>query len=83
MMACTRILGVIGLCGAAVACSPQSRTTSDTQDTGSMAYPQPLPAGNINTVRTGQVPGIPRDTGSMAYPQPLPAGDINTVRTRP
>jgi len=81
-----RILGAVTLCAAA-ACSPQSQApqqaTSVPRDTGNMAYPQPLPAGNVNTVRTGQTPGIQPDTGSMALPQALPAGNLSTVRPTP
>ncbi len=49
---------------------------SGTPDTGNMAYPTPLPQGDISTTATpGR--GTP-DTGNMAYPTPLPQGNLPT-----
>ena len=50
-------------------------------DVGNMAYPAPLPQGNLDTVRVSG--RLPVDTGSMAYPQPDPAGVVGrTAVTR-
>ena len=46
-----------------------------------MAYPTPLPQGNIGTTRT-QGPNRPTDTGNMAYPTPVPQGNVGTTRVR-
>ncbi len=46
------------------------------RDTGSMAYPAPVPQGNLSTTRVG--PQAP-DTGSMAYPAPVPQGNDRTT----
>jgi hypothetical protein len=62
--------------GAAVPAFAQSSRAPT--DTGNMAYPAPVPQGNIATTRpTG--PRTP-DTGNMAYPAPLPQGNIATTR---
>lgn len=46
-------------------------------DVGNMAYPEPLPEGNVSTtVVTGP---LPIDTGNMAYPEPLPQGNLSTT----
>lgn len=50
-------------------------------DTGNMAYPTPVPQGNLGTSTTGRQRG-PTDTGNMAYPAPLPQGNLGTTRTR-
>ena len=65
--------------GAAVPAYAQSSRTPT--DTGSMAYPTPLPQGNVGTTTTG--PRGPTDTGNMAYPAPLPQGNIGTTRVSP
>ncbi len=49
------------------------------QDTGNMAFPSPLPQGNISTTRTTGT-GVP-DTGNMAYPTPQAAGVLRTTPT--
>ena len=49
-------------------------------DTGNMAYPTPVPQGNIGTTRVG--PQAP-DTGNMAYPTPLPQGSTMGNATAP
>lgn len=49
-------------------------------DTGNMAYPAPLPQGNVGTSATGGA-RVPTDTGNMAYPTPLPQGNIGTSAT--
>lgn len=58
-------LAILGL--AACQQTPQQAARAPT-DTGSMAYPAAVPAGNISTTRptTG---GASTDTGSMAYPR--------------
>ena len=46
-----------------------------------MAFPAPLPQGNISTTRTtGR--GTP-DTGNMAYPTPQPQGSLGNTRVTP
>ena len=49
-------------------------------DTGNMAYPTPLPQGNIGTTTTTG-PNRP-DTGNMAYPAPMPQGNVGTTTVR-
>ena len=53
--------------GAAV---PAVAQTTPPKDTGSMAYPAPLPQGNVGTTTTTGAPRAPTDTGSMAFPAP-------------
>jgi hypothetical protein len=61
--------------GAAV---PAVAQTTPPKDTGSMAYPAPLPQGNVGTTTTG-APRTPTDTGNSAYPAPLPQGNVITT----
>ena len=51
---------------------------STVRDTGNMAYPAPLPQGNVATTNTLQ---RTPDTGSVAFPAPLPQGQVGTTRT--
>lgn len=46
-------------------------------DVGNMAYPEPLPEGNLST--TAVSGRQPTDTGNMAYPEPVPAGIVGRV----
>ncbi len=68
---------VLGLAFAGTATAQTNRPT----DTGNMAYPTPLPQGNIGSARP-QGRQRPTDTGSMGYPAPLPQGNIGTTRTQ-
>lgn len=63
--------------GLALATSAVAQTTQ-APDTGNMAYPTPVPQGNVGTTTTLQ--NRP-DTGNMAYPTPLPQGNIGTTNT--
>ena len=65
--------------GLALATSAMAQT-SQVPDTGNMAYPTPVPQGNVGT-STGVV-NRP-DTGNMAYPTPLPQGNIGTTVVGP
>lgn len=66
------IVAVVGFSALAAACSYEP--TDQPRDVGNMAYPQPLPQGNLSTTL---VEGRrPRDTGNMAYPEPLPEGVV-------
>jgi hypothetical protein len=56
-----------------------AQTPSQPHDTGSMAYPTPLPQGNVSTSTTAA--RHPTDTGSMNYPAPLPQGKVATTTT--
>lgn len=49
-------------------------------DTGNMAFPAPLPQGNVSTTTTTGA-NRPTDTGNMAFPAPLPQGNVSTTRT--
>ncbi|MBC7799991.1 MAG: hypothetical protein H7Z10_05170 [Gemmatimonadaceae bacterium] len=62
--------------------SAMAQTSRAPTDTGNMAYPAPLPQGNIGSTA---LPGsrAPTDTGNMAYPDPLPQGNIGTTRVGP
>ena len=52
--------------------------TDGPRDVGNMAFPAPLPQGNLDTVTlSGRQP---RDVGNMAYPEPLPQGNLATSR---
>ncbi len=63
--------------GAALAGPAMAQATRPT-DTGNMAYPTPVPQGNIGTTAPRrQAP----DTGNMAYPAPVPQGNIGTTNT--
>lgn len=59
--------------------APAFAQTTPPRDTGNMAYPAPLPQGNIGTTTT--TPRAPTDTGNMAYPAPLPQGNVGTTAT--
>lgn len=48
-------------------------------DVGNMAYPEPLPQGEISA---RAVSGRTFDTGNMAFPTPLPQGDIAVTRVQ-
>lgn len=51
-------------------------------DTGNMAYPTPVPQGNLGTTVTPRrAPRQAPDTGSARYPAPQPQGNIGTTRT--
>ena len=72
---------VLAVLMAAISVAPvmaQPAQSAQPRDTGSMAYPAPLPQGNVSTtVVTG--PTTP-DTGSAAFPAPLTQGNTgNTV----
>ena len=68
-------LAVSALLGMA-ACTQPGLTP---RDTGNMAYPAAVPAGNIGTTRPlASSPSA--DTGNMAYPTPVPAGNIGSTR---
>ncbi len=69
-LACAALLGL------AVA-SPVMAQANRPTDTGNMAYPTPVPQGNLSTTR----PGGAADTGSMGYPAPVPQGNIGTSAT--
>jgi len=69
-------LAILGLTAAV----PATAQTTQRPDTGSMAYPTPLPQGNIGTTVVG--PQAP-DTGNMAYPAPLPQGNVTGNSTTP
>lgn len=74
-LACAAVMG-LALTGAAMA---QANKPSDT---GSMAFPAPVPQGNLETTRTGPARG-PTDTGNMAYPAPVPQGNVGTSSNGP
>lgn len=66
------------LAASVAACAPVD--LGGTRDVGNMAYPDPLPQGNLDTVTlSGRQP---RDTGNMAYPAPSPVGNIATTTVR-
>ncbi len=72
------------LAGLAVAAPGLAQTTprrpTQAPDTGNMAYPTPVPQGNVGTTTVGrQAP----DTGNMAYPTPVPQGNIGTTVVGP
>ncbi len=66
------VAAVLGL----AACAPPPRPVA--QDTGSMAFPAPVPAGNLSTTRPGAM-APSADTGSMA----APAGRGGSLRAAP
>lgn len=70
-------LAIASLLGMTACAGNPNRPT----DTGNMAYPTPVPQGNLGTSTTGRQRG-PTDTGNMAYPAPLPQGNLGTTRTR-
>jgi len=70
-LACAAVLGL----ALATPVLAQNRPT----DTGSMAYPAPVPQGNLGTTVT---PRQAPDTGNMAYPAPVPQGNVGTTRTQ-
>lgn len=59
--------------------APAFAQTTPPTDTGNMAYPAPLPQGNVGTTATQTL--RPNDTGNMAYPAPLPQGQLGTRNT--
>lgn len=67
----------LALLGLAAGCAQQ--TSSAPRDVGSMAYPTPVPQGNLSTTSSGAL--RPTDTGSMAYPTPQPQGNLGTTTT--
>lgn len=74
---------VVGL--ALAGCTTPQQTPQASQaprpaaDTGNMAYPSPVPQGEIgSTAASGR---MPTDTGNMAYPAPQPQGEVG--RTTP
>ena len=58
------------------ACAPVTQP----RDTGNMAFPAPLPQGNVGPGLGTTAQRIP-DTGNMAYPAPLPQGNLSTTAT--
>ena len=54
-----------------------AQTSRAPTDTGNMAYPAPLPQGNIGTTTVPRR-GTP-DTGNMAYPAPVPQGNVGST----
>ncbi len=66
------------LAASVAACAPTG--PGNQLDVGNMAYPDPLPQGNLSTVAVSG--RQPRDTGNMAYPDPLPQGDLATTVVR-
>lgn len=72
-------LALAAVFGVALAGPVMAQTSRAPTDTGNMAYPAPLPQGNIGTSTT--TPRGPTDTGNMAYPAPLPQGNIGTSST--
>lgn len=76
-----RLLTLALLGCAAAGCTQPAPTPAALRptDTGSMAYPTPLPQGNLTTTGGGSL--RPTDVGSMAYPTPQPQGNLNTTST--
>ena len=64
---------------AAAAAMPAMAQTTQRPDTGNMAYPTPVPQGNVGTTATGPRPA---DTGNMAYPTPVPQGNLGTTTVK-
>lgn len=62
-------LGVVSLAACNQPPPPQ-------RDTGNMAYPRPLPQGNLSTTAA---PRSSTDTGNMAYPTPSTTGQVGTT----
>ncbi len=62
------------------AAAPAFAQTTPPRDTGNMAYPAPLPQGNVGGTTT-TTPRSPTDTGNMAFPAPLPQGNVSTTTT--
>ena len=67
------VIALMVVAGLAVGCAPVAPSMPPV-DVGNMAYPDPLPQGNIST--TASLGRQPRDTGNMAYPEPVPQGVI-------
>ena len=61
--------------------APAFAQTTPPRDTGSMAFPAPLPQGTLSTTTTTPGPRTPTDTGNMAYPAPVPQGNVGTTTT--
>lgn len=64
------LLAVAGVLATAQTVLAQGRGPADT---GSMAYPAPLPQG-VRSTASVPVPSRPTDTGSMAFPAPTATG---------
>lgn len=60
-----------------LAAAPVLAQSRPPTDTGNMAYPAPLPQGNVGTTSTQ--PRTSADTGNMAYPAPQPQGNLSTT----
>ena len=73
-----KILTLLAVASMAAAAIPAFAQSSPPRDVGSMAYPTPLPQGNLATTS----PGKTRDAGNMAYPSPLPQGNIGGTAAR-
>ena len=72
-----RMPGIVVLGCLAAACAPNSGRAPT--DVGNMAFPAPVPQGNVaTTTTTRQAP----DTGNMAYPAPQPQGNLSTIKVR-
>ena len=69
-------LAALALLGCAAAGCNQPAPAN--RDVGSMAYPTPLPQGNVSSTAAGGALR-PTDTGSMAYPTPQPQGNLSTT----
>lgn len=70
-------LAFTALLGLGLALPANAQTQVPGKDTGSMAYPAPVPQGNASTTSAAGA----KDTGSAAYPKPAPAGDLSTTAT--
>lgn len=83
---CAAVLGIAGCAQQQPSPSPQNAATQNTapRDVGNMAYPTPLPQGNIGTTSTTAASRAPNDVGSMAYPDAQPQGTVGrrAVRNR-
>ena len=69
------VLTVALLAASVVACAPVDQGIE--RDVGNMAYPAPLPQGNLDTVAVSG--RRPLDTGNMAFPEPLAQGNVGTT----
>ena len=66
---------------ALVALGSPAPAQAQPRDTGNMAYPAPLPQGNLTTTRTAR-PARPTDTGNMTPNTPSGPGGRVTTTTR-
>ncbi len=78
MLKLTAFAAALTLAATGGAMAQNSRAPTDT---GNMAYPAPLPQGNLSTTTTTGASRAPTDTGNMAYPAPLPQGNLSTTTT--